>query len=86
MGEGSAVRGGIWEIFLGGGVVFWPSGGGKRFDLKGGERGGKFFFWPPSAAKKIPILLKKNLQIFSLFSIFAKFSAACGGRGGNSSK
>ena len=44
VGEGSAVRGGIWEIFLGGGVVFWPSGGGKGFDLKGGERGGKFFF------------------------------------------
>ncbi len=42
--------GGIWEILAGGGVVFEPSGGVKRFDLQGEERGGDIFFWPPSAA------------------------------------
>ncbi len=44
VGEGSAVRGGIWEIFLGGGVVFWPSGGGKGLTSRGGNEGGNISF------------------------------------------
>ncbi len=46
MGEGSAIWGGIWEILAGGGVVFEPPGGVKRFDLQGGggDEGGNVSF------------------------------------------
>ncbi len=59
VGEGSAVRGGSRKFFLGGEGFFGFRRGGGRFDLKGGGRGGKCFFWPLSAANKIPDFVKK---------------------------
>ena len=77
MGEGSAVMGGDLGIFFLMGVVFWPSGGEKRFDLNGGNEGGNFSFGRLRLQKNLDFV--KNPQIFSFFLDFCKIFA--GGRG-----